>query len=271
MYRCETCGFVFLWPLPAEEELRRYYISETYRREYADASVDERYRTDLNEARTRVSRLLKLLTPDARLLEIGSGSGAFLDSVKPYVGYVQGVEPDQASRTWIKEHLGMKVSRDLAELAGEGYYFDLIVSFHVLEHILEPVEFLKRLSQLLLPEGKLVVEVPNIDDVLVSVYRVSAYLGFYHQKAHLSYFSKSTLALALEKAGFSGEIVGIQRYDLSNHITWMLKGKPGGMGRYNSVLGPSVNAAYADSLIRSGCSDTILAIAGKTDLEQGIG
>lgn len=258
--RCTECGLVFLWPRPTEEELSQYY-GEFYREDYAEPFLPERYRVDLNEARVRVCRLLSFLHPRGRLLEVGSGSGSFLDAVRPYVGDVVGVEPDAESREWIVGQVGVPVVERVADVLHEAKPFDLVVLFHVLEHVQDPVRFLQSLSQLLRPDARLVVEVPNVDDVLVAVYQIPAYLRFYYQKAHLYYFSTDTLATTLNQAGFDATIEGVQRYDLSNHIRWMLTGEPGGQGYYSDILLPSVHATYADALIHAGHSDTLWAIA----------
>jgi 2-polyprenyl-3-methyl-5-hydroxy-6-metoxy-1,4-benzoquinol methylase len=258
--RCTGCGLVFLWPRPSEEELDRYY-TELYREDYVEPPVEVRYWADLNEANTRVRRLLPFLKRETYLLEVGCGSGAFLGAVRAYVAEVHGVEPDAASRAWIEGRMGMRVSADVADVLREGKSFDLVVLVHVLEHVPNPVRFLRGLRQLLQPDGSLLVEVPNVSDMLVAVYQIPAYLGFYYQKAHLYYFSKDTLAMALSQAGFDAAIEGIQRYDLSNHIRWMLTGQPGGQGYYNDILLPSVQATYADAVIRAGHSDTLWAIA----------
>ncbi len=258
--QCTECGFVFRWPRPAAEELARYY-EEHYREDYAEPAAHERFRTDLDEARSRVRRLLPLLRPDTRLLEIGCGSGAFLDAVRPYVGGRKGIEPDAASRAYIARELKLSVLTDVADALREKHTFDLVVLFHVLEHVLEPVEFLRTLCRLLNPAGRLVIEVPNLDDALIAIYKVPAYLRFYYQKAHLSYFTRTTLGKAIEQAGLVAAIEGVQRYDLSNHLRWMLTGEPGGQGYYHNVLLPSVDAAYADALIRADSSDTLWAVA----------
>lgn len=257
--RCADCGLVFLWPCPTEEELDRYY-AEFYREDYAEPPVNERYQADLDEARTRVHRLLSLLHPDTRVLEVGCGSGAFLDAVRPYVADVLGVEADAASRDWIERRLGIPVLERVADILPGAKPFDLVVLFHVLEHVPDPVHFLQSLGQLLRPDGRVIVEAPNVDDALVAVYQIPSYLPFYYQKAHLYYFSKGTLARVFEKAGYRATIEGMQRYDLSNHIRWMLTGQPGGQGHYDILL-PSVHVAYADALIRAGHSDTLWAIA----------
>lgn len=203
---------------------------------------------------------MRYLQSDTRVLEVGSGSGAFLATVRPYVGDVVGIEPDVGSRTWVTEELGIRVLSDLAELTPDDAGFDLVVLSHVLEHVPDPVGFLRQLRPLLGAGGHLLVELPNVDDALVAVYAVPAYLEFSYQKAHLFYFSEATLRRALEAAGYVGTIQGVQRYDLSNHLRWMLTGKPGGQSYYE-MLTPSVHAAYADALIRAGRSDTLWAVA----------
>jgi SAM-dependent methyltransferase len=260
--RCATCDMVFLSPQPNKEALDLYYAT-VYREDYGLTEVAKRHQNDLKEAYLRVQRLLPQLKPESRLLEVGSGSGAFLYAVRPYVKEVIGVEPDSATRAWIQQNLGVNMLGEIPQDGSEKEAFDVVVSFHVLEHAPDPVGFLSSLAKVLRPEGELVVEVPNVDDALVAVYRVPSYLQFYFQKPHLYYFSQRTLALALEKAGYQAMICGVQRYDLSNHLRWMLTGQAGGQGYYHDILGPAVQAAYADSLIGSGHSDTLWGVARK--------
>jgi len=247
-----------LWPRPGEHEIREYY-NHQYRETY-DPGVDleTAYLENLAEARLRVTRLLPLLAGKSHLLEIGAYTGHFLDAVRPYVDSVTGVEPDPNCCQWVAQHLGIRMENDTASLLHEK--FDIVVMFHTLEHLPDPVQSLKQISKILTPAGNLIIEVPNVEDALISLYEIPAYQRFYYQRAHLFYFSKSTLCRVSELAGFDARITGIQRYDLSNHLRWMLTGQPGGQGFYHSVLNNSVNAAYADALIRSWRSDTLWAV-----------
>jgi hypothetical protein len=78
-----------------------------------------------------------------------------------------------------------------------------------------------------MPEGRLLIEVPNLGDELLN-YEVN-YRHFYWQQAHLSYFDAARLELALRKAGIKDfSIRGVQRYGLRNliHLHWLDEGKP---------------------------------------------
>lgn len=259
--RCDTCGLVFQSPLPTQAQLDAYY-GDRYRAEYGEDSVEERYEADRAEAAARVDRIVTLAGGGA-LLEVGTGSGAFVEAVRPHVERVVGVEPDVATRSWLSER-GNEVVADLADL-DDGAQFDVVVLFHVLEHVLDPVAFLHRLAVHLRPQGALVVEVPNVGDALVEVYRVPTYLPFYYQKAHLWYFGRATLGAAFQAAALEVEIEGVQRYGLGNHIHWMLAGEPGGEGRFGEVVDAAADAAYRHSVVASGHADTLCAIGRPTD------
>ena len=116
----------------------------------------------------------------------------------------------------------------IEDLNKKNLKFDLIIHFFVLEHIADPLTFLKKLLSLLKKNGKIVFEVPNVDDPLHSIYRIKEFEKFYWSIAHPWYFSSHSLKFLLDKLDCKFEIEFDQRYDLSNHLTWLLEGKPGG-------------------------------------------
>jgi len=59
------------------------------------------------------------------------------------------------------------------------------------------------------------------------------------------------------------EIKPVQRYDLSNHIYWMIYSKPGGMGRYNDVFHEKLNLEYKAALESKFICDTMFAVITK--------
>lgn len=258
-FRCDECGLVFLHPRMSLEEEKEFY-ENIYRFHYETQDAESLWLESLPEAQRRVERFFHLFTPQTRILEIGCASGFFVSEVQKHVKSATGVELTKEYVNYAKGK-GLDVRLSLDEVKDSSC--DLVFMFHVLEHIENPVEFLKEVKKKLIPGGTLIVEVPNVDDILISVYRIKAHLDFYWEIAHNYYFSKTTLAKVLEKAGYRYEILPLQRYDLSNHMHWMMTGKPGGQGRFDDIFPPSLLEEYGKNLKEKFLCDTIYAIAKK--------
>jgi SAM-dependent methyltransferase len=78
--------------------------------------------------------------------------------------------------------------------------FDLVTMWHSLEHVHAPLEVLREAHRLLVPGGKLVVAVPNIDSLPFRWFG-HAWLGL-DLPRHLTHFAPWTLYLMLHRAGF---------------------------------------------------------------------
>lgn len=105
--------------------------------------------------------------------------------------------------------------------------FDFIGFFQVLEHIVEPIRFLNLVYDRLSPDGRVFIEVPNLDDPLRKLWPVPAYEQFYYHEAHLSYFSEKSLRLMLSKCGLEVEdIFFIQDYNFLNNLYWYFNNAP---------------------------------------------
>jgi 2-polyprenyl-3-methyl-5-hydroxy-6-metoxy-1,4-benzoquinol methylase len=262
VHKCESCQLVYLWPQPSNERLNKFYTHE-YRDVYSDPTPKERFNSDTSEAELRIARLNSYISTKSKILEVGSGSGAFLKKIEPSVNRVVGVEMDEASRNWFAAISNIPVYHMLEDVPSE-QEFDIIVAFHVLEHLADPVSFLNGLSKRLTTNGIIVIEVPNINDALLSLYTIKEFEEFYFSIAHLTYFSNRTLAKCAELAFLSCQIKGLQRYDLSNHIYWALNRKPGGQGLFNTTVSKNTRTQYMRDLEKSGQTDTLWGILKKT-------
>lgn len=105
---------------------------------------------------------LKELKPGDRLLEVGVGSGHFLQAARAQGHRVSGVELNPAAAARVRG-LGFEVfETDLAELAkGLDMPFDAVCAFQVLEHVPDPRRLLEAMHAVLRPGGRLVLSVPN--------------------------------------------------------------------------------------------------------------
>jgi len=250
---CRNCSLVYLEP--AHQDLKGFY-EEEYRKLYTPVignalNSQELFDICLPIQKDRVERLKYLLDPTKKILDVGCASGAFLYSVKSYVNECRGMEFNSDNVRFVKEVLGIKVYNESIEKADlPKDYFDIVTIFQVLEHVDDPLAFLKEIYNLLKPEGVICVEVPNIHDALLSVYEIEQYADFWFREPHIFNYSPQTLTLMLEKAGFNGETETIQSYNFINHINWMLKGEPQlsmDIGIAKPIL-VSSNSAIADEL-----------------------
>lgn len=263
VYRCAGCGVVYLFPIMTEEEEAAFYRAEF--EQYMQGrsgpgwkSPAMHFRSYQAEGERRLPLVRPFLKAEDEALEVGSSTGYFLDDVRGSVGAVTGVEPGAAYREFANAR-GIETLASLDELRGRR--FDVIFLYYVLEHLRDPVGYMSGLRARLKPGGRVLIEVPNVDDVLLGPYRIPNFGPFYWQKAHYHNFSQQTLGMVLERAGYAAQLIPTQRYDLSNHMVWMMEGKPGGMGRFKDMFTPELETAYAEALKAQWKCDTIFAAA----------
>ena len=195
---CQACGHVFTNPQPVQSELDAFY-SEKYRTAYKGTVVPKRkhvYRAGLR-ALERLDQIQQELNVESRVLDIGSGGGEFVYLLGK-AGYIaQGVEPNLGYAAFSREQYGIDVQDGTLEnRRHSSQRWDGITIHHVLEHLTNPVESLKRVHAMLSPDGKLFVEVPNVE---------ARYHGPARQFhfAHLHCFSREGLTDVGSKAGFA--------------------------------------------------------------------
>lgn len=114
---------------------------------------------------------------------------------------VQGIEPDPLACEFARNKFGLNVILGTLEtVVLEPAQFDVITLWHVLEHLHNPVDYLRICRRLLKPSGQLVVELPNFDCLQSRVFRNNWYALMVPE--HLSHFSPRTLPVVLQLAGF---------------------------------------------------------------------
>ena len=82
------------------------------------------------------------------------------------------------------------------------------------------------MSQHLKKGGAIFIEVPNLNDPLISIWNNQAYRNFFYHSDHLHYFSEYSLLKVIIEAGFKDsqvEIFYTQDYNLLNHLHSLLK------------------------------------------------
>lgn len=270
MYKCKNCETHFMFPLPSQN-LDDYYDGtfreEVHSTKYYDYSeLDKVFKSFSSEAKLRVDRVKNNLSSDDRVLEIGSSVGYFIATISEYVKEVYATEWDSKARDYMKNRLS-KYNIHVAKNPEDfNIKFDKIFLFHVLEHIENPIDFLKGLKQLLNENGEIYIEVPNVDDVMVKTFKCRPFIEHYYKKAHIFNFNEKGLELIFNKCSFSNyKINYIQRYNLSNNLYWLSTGKPSGRNSsvYINFITDKLNNEYINSLKKNKQADTLFAIVKK--------
>ena len=242
--KCSCCG---LEQLESFEHMKNEYY-ETSTMTYPQKCV-------LDDSR-RVDELKEVLL-GKDVLEFGSGLGGFCYEIQKYVNKIVGVDLDTQSKKFYEENR-IPFFHNLDTIEEES--FDSIVSFHVLEHIPDPIEQLKILQKKLKSGGSIYIEVPNSNDALLSIYNSHEFKEFNANPEHLYTFNSENLKTIGIKSGLQVSYVKqVQRYPLSNHMVWLQDGKPLGQVQYDFLNNKDLNDAYSHALAKVGSCDTLFA------------
>ncbi len=172
---CEICGFLHQQYLPKSIE-RDYFYKEQY---FQDKKVNyyEREKEDKEYNNLRFSDKEKILRKNIdslslSILDIGAGSGFFLDFLRIKGWYIKAVEPNKLIYELVKKELSIEcfcgTLNDFLKNSNEK--FSVIHLAFVLEHITKPISLLEKIYNILLSEnGVICVEVPNDFNILQKV------------------------------------------------------------------------------------------------------
>ena len=196
------------------------------------------------------------------IADFGCGLGDFLRLVKPDTAACVGIELQQDAVDALR---GAGVACETSIDALDDGSLDALFSFHVLEHLPDPLEILGRLKPKLKQGGHAIFEVPHARDFLLDYVESEPFRKFTLWSQHLVLHTRDSLKRMLEHAGYRNVVVtGTQRYPLSNHMLWMASGRPGGhKSKFAAIDTPELTAAYEAALDRIDATDTLIAVAQK--------
>ena len=159
------------------------------------------FKRKMRERVAAVSDLLK--TGKERVLEVGCAEGELGREIKArFAVTYEGVELSQ-DRVLATQKLDRVFHTPASEIEATPY--QLIVSFHVLEHIARPEQELAAWASLLSADGRVLIEVPNQAG--------HPLLARDRTPAHLHQFTPASLALLLARCGFTCEALSVGHYE----------------------------------------------------------
>ncbi len=209
--RCVACGSAVLVGQPGPEHFEvaddaRDFYGRTYWTEYAQArnfpTICARARTDLSErCAFWLERVLEVVRPPGRTLEIGCGHGGFVRLLQEVGFDAMGTELSPWVVEFAKRTFDVPVLLGRLETLPLQAGFRCIAALDVLEHLGDPLDTMRRCRDLLAPDGVLLLQTP-------------CYRGegpgwtMFQPDEHIHLFTEGSVSMLLRRAGF--EAVAIE-------------------------------------------------------------
>jgi len=199
LVKCDFCGLHYLRPRIREKYMLEIYSSKDYffsntETGYKDYSFQKQGLKSTYRSLFRV--LQKKGYVGSLLLDIGCGYGYLLDEARGLFDYRAGTEFSKEA-AGIAEKLCDRVF--IGGIEEVDCLFDLITTISVLEHVYNPVDFMKGIVKKLNPGGAVVMVTPNIDSFWAKFMRRK--WPSFKIPEHIAYYDRKTLNYLFEISG----------------------------------------------------------------------
>lgn len=214
---CDRCGLVATQPVLSSDEVARYYPATYYgKRNRRFNPVFEKL---IPFFRRRRAASIERYVPRGRILDVGCGRGFLAAVMRDHGWDAHGVEMSPTAAEHARHGLGIPVF--VGDLLDSPYLpgsFDVLVFWHVLEHVADPLATLRKAREILKPGGLLLVAVPNFESLQARFSR----RHWFHLDVprHYHHFRVPVLERILGETGFT--IADVRHFNLEqNPYGWI--------------------------------------------------
>jgi 2-polyprenyl-3-methyl-5-hydroxy-6-metoxy-1,4-benzoquinol methylase len=194
LVKCRVCEFVFAIPRPGIEELIKYYNIPYY----------TPHLLTRKKARSSTKNLYKFIrhyNPNAKnVLDIGCASGHTLYGLRQWGLEVTGTDISSSACEYASKCYNLNLYNSEFppdELFG---YFDVLILSHVVEHLIDPITFLKKASNYVKDGGMFFISTPSIDCILFNLFGRN--FREITPPGHINFFNPKSIKKLLTESGF---------------------------------------------------------------------
>ncbi|MEO5346970.1 MAG: class I SAM-dependent methyltransferase [Magnetococcus sp. YQC-9] len=270
---CEACGTLFQAPRPPLSAFEAFYRDSESGRFWAEVffpTVAEARRERI--IRPRAERLANmcadLAVPVENLIDVGAGYGILLDEWRKRAPETRlvAIEPSSALAAECRAK-GFEVVEAIAEqVTGYQSFADLTVCFEVLEHVFDPLSFIRTLAELTRPGGYVFVSTLGVDGFDIQILWERSNSIF--PPHHINFLSRRGFRQLFERAGL--EIVslttpGVLDVDIVRNAVRRDPSLLKGQRFIRSLLADeTISTAFQEFLIHQGLSSHTWVLAKKS-------
>lgn len=195
--------FDMLVTYPQPKALAGYYKSDGYisHTDSKKSIADKLYHVVKSiNLKNKLSIVNRHASTKNSLLDIGAGTGDFLQYAKKHSWKITGIEPSDKARKKALEK-GISLHECITDYMEQKY--DVITLWHVLEHIPNLDNQITKLKELLKPDGVLIIAVPNYKSFDAGYYK--EHWAAFDVPRHLWHFSQTSISKLCTQHNFTIE------------------------------------------------------------------
>lgn len=199
---CNHCNFLFTNPRPEASEIGQYYQSEDYISHHDEAKdmMSMMYNSVRKYTINQKLKLINTLVPSkGKLLDIGCGTGNFLQVCKDNHWQTMGTEPNAEARKIAAARTKSEIIENIGMISTPGDSFQIITMWHVLEHVHQLNETIAWLQKQIDTNGKIIIAVPNPQSS--DAIKYGHLWAAYDVPRHLYHFTRASMKALLAKHG----------------------------------------------------------------------
>ena len=186
--KCSSCGFHFTNPVPEEDKIGEYYKSESYISHSSTNKglINKLYQRVRKHTLKKKLKLVQRLAQGKALMDIGAGTGHFLNTCQNAGFDVTGLEPDEDARAFARENFKLELNPIESLYQQPLKSKDVITMWHVLEHVYHLKKDVAQIEKVLKDDGTLIIAVPNMSSFDAKHY--GEFWAAYDLPIHLYHF-----------------------------------------------------------------------------------
>lgn len=234
IYKCKKCFAI--WHDDLGMDYKEYYQSEMYREHVNGTSdIEDFYTIHDSLCMEKFIQTGTEIFRNKIVADIGCGGGSFLNYISTVAKEIIAIEPSKKYQEELKRR-GYKVYSYASE-ALEDYAnsIDIVISFDVIEHVNNPVEFVLESKKLLKKEGRAIIGTPTESPIMRKML-LDTYDEFLFCTQHLWVLGKESFKEITKICGITKyDIKYYQRYGIGNFISWLVNKEPRGNITYDFI------------------------------------
>lgn len=225
LFQCDACSHLFC-QIPSSEN----YVAENYSDDYFEDG-EGGYSNYLENSKNLLSqgksygKILGRHATAGRVLDIGSAAGFILKGLVDAGWQGRGVEPNLRMAKHAATQLGLEVTNQSIEDFESSEAFDAVTLVQVISHLRDPCAILKKVNQLLRPDGLLLIETWNRKSLTARCF--GRYWHQYNPPSVIHWFGNIELNQILAQNGF--KVVGQGR-----PIKWVSAGNGVALAKHSA-------------------------------------